>query len=93
MLIQHLIYFLIGIGQDVLITYYYQTIAKEYALKAAFTSTIVTLLNLIILYKILTGIENQIFTIILAHAVGNGVGTVLVIKKEYLKKLFWKKRT
>ncbi|OGH88341.1 MAG: hypothetical protein A3J93_04785 [Candidatus Magasanikbacteria bacterium RIFOXYC2_FULL_42_28] len=90
-IIRHLIFFSVGVFQDILITYYYQTIAKEYAWRAAFFSTIVTLLNLLILYEILAGIEDQIFTIILAYAVGNGVGTSLVIKKHQILKLFYKK--
>ena len=46
---------------------------------------------LLVLYKILTGIEDQIITIILAYAIGNGVGTVMVIKKREIKKLIFGK--
>jgi len=87
-ILKHLIFFLVGIFQDIFITYYLQTVAKEYAWRAAIFSTLVTLINLLVLYKILTGIEEQIFSIILAYAIGNGVGTVLVIKKREIKKFF-----
>ena len=87
-ILKHLIFFLVGIFQDIFITYYLQTVAKEYAWRAAIFSTLVTIINLLVLYKILTDIENQILTIILAYAVGNGVGTIIVIKKRQLKKFF-----
>ena len=90
-ILKHLAFFLIGIFQDVFITYYYQTIAKERAWRAAFFSTAVTLINIVILYKILTGIEDQVISVILAYAVGNGVGTLIVMKKHRLKRLFAKK--
>lgn len=87
---KHLFFFLIGIFQDIFVTYYYQTIAKEYAWRAAFFSTTVTLINLIILYEILVGIEDQVLSVIFAYAIGNGVGTVIVIKKHQIKKYFYK---
>lgn len=86
MIYQHLLFFAVGIVQDIIITYYYQMIAKEHPVRAAITSAVATLVNLIILYKILTGLEDQVFSIILAYAVGNGVGTILVMKKGHLKK-------
>ncbi len=90
-ILKHLIFFLIGIFQDIFITYYYQTIAKEYAWRAAFFSTAVTLINILILYEILTGIENQVLSIIIAYAIGNGVGTMIVMKKHLIKKYFNRK--
>ncbi|MBI4779586.1 hypothetical protein HY797_04005 [Candidatus Falkowbacteria bacterium] len=90
-ILKHLIFFLVGIFQDIVITYYLQTIAKEYAWRAAIFSTLVTLINLLVLYKILTGIEEQIFSIIIAYAIGNGVGTVIVIKKHQIKRFFFRK--
>lgn len=82
---QHLLFFLVGVFQDVLITFYYQAIAKENAVRSGFFSTTVTLINLVILYKILTGIEDQVLSIIFVYAIGNGVGTMLVLKKQQLK--------
>jgi hypothetical protein len=90
-ILKHLIFFLGGILQDLFITYYYQAIAKEHAWKAAFLSSSVTLVNLLILYEILAGIQNQILSVILAYALGNGVGTLIIMKKHQIKKYFGKK--
>jgi hypothetical protein len=89
--LKYIIFFLAGILQDVIITYYYQTIAKEYAIRSAILATLVTLVNVVVLYKILTGIEDQVLSIILVYAIGNGVGTMIVMKKHEIRKLFGKK--
>jgi uncharacterized protein YebE (UPF0316 family) len=89
--LKHLIFFLIGIFQDIFITYYYQMISKEHAWRAGLFSTLVTLINILILYEILTGIEEQVFSVILAYAIGNGVGTLIVMKKHLIKNYFNKK--
>jgi len=93
LLLRHFIFFLVGIFQDVFITYYYVAIAKEYPWKAAITSSSVTLINLLVLYHILSGIEDQIMSIILVYAIGNGVGTMIVMKKGALKDFFLRLRT
>lgn len=90
-ILKHLFFFLVGIFQDIFITYYLQMVAKERAWRAAIFSTLVTLINLLVLYKILTGIEEQILTIILAYTIGNGVGTVMVIKKRQIVKFLFGK--
>ena len=90
-ILKHLVFFLVGIFQDIFITYYYHTIAKEYAWRAAFFATSVTLINLVIVYEILTGIEDQVLSIILVYAIGNGVGTVIVIRRHQIKKYCYKK--
>jgi len=87
---KYLIFFFVGILQDLFITYYYYVIAKEYFLKATVASVLVTLLNLIILYKILTGIEDQAIGIILIYALGNGVGTAIILKRHKIRKIFLK---
>lgn len=86
LIIKHLLFFLVGILQDFLITSYYQAIAKERSWHASALSTSITLVNLVILYEILSGIQNQILTIILAYAIGNGVGTMIVMKKGQIRK-------
>ncbi|PIR95038.1 hypothetical protein COT95_00880 [Candidatus Falkowbacteria bacterium CG10_big_fil_rev_8_21_14_0_10_37_6] len=86
-LITYLIFFFVGIFQDLLITYYYQVIAKEYAWRATIASSIVTLVNLIVLYRILTGLEEQALGIILIYALGNGIGTFIIIKKKSILNL------
>jgi hypothetical protein len=87
---RHLIFFLVGVFQDLFITYYYQSISKEHAWKAGFLSTLVTIINLVILYQILNGIGNEIMSIVLAYAIGNGVGTVIIIKKHLIKNILKK---
>lgn len=77
----HLLFFGIGIFQDFFITYYYRMISEKRPWHSAIFSTIVTLINLLILYKILSGIEDQVFTIILAYAFGNGVGTFIIVRR------------
>jgi len=89
--LKYIIFFLVGILQDIFITYYYQTIAKEYAIKSAILATLVTLVNVVVLYKILTGIEEQVLSIILIYAIGNGVGTMIVMKKHDIIRFFKKK--
>lgn len=92
LIIKHLIFFSVGMLQDVFITYYYQTISKGAAFRAAFLSTTITLVNLIILYEILIGIENQVISIILIYAIGNGAGTLLTMKRDQIRGYFHKKR-
>ena len=85
-------YSMVGISQDILATYYYQTIAKEYPWRAGIFSMIVTLVNLLILYEIITGIETQALSVIFVYAFGNGVGTFIVIKKHVFKKVFLRRK-
>jgi hypothetical protein len=87
-LLKHLVFFLVGVLQDLFITYYYQVISKEYAWRAAILSSSITLVNLIILYEILVGIENQVLSVILVYAIGNGVGTMIIMKKHQIRKFF-----
>jgi hypothetical protein len=91
LMLKYIIFFLAGILQDVIITYYYQTIAKEYAIRSAILATLVTLVNVVVLYKILTGIEDQVMSIILVYAIGNGFGTMIVMKKHDIIRFFKKK--
>ena len=81
----HLLFFGVGFFQDILITYYYQSIAAEKAAISSFLSFALTLVNLTILYTILSGIETQVVTVVLAYALGNGAGTFVVIKRHALR--------
>ena len=92
MFLTYLTFFLVGIIQDILATYYYQTIAKEYSWRAGIFSMIVTLVNLVILYEIITGIETQALSVIFVYAFGNGVGTFIVIKKHVFRKVFSRRK-
>ena len=87
----HLSFFFVGIFQDLLITYYYQVIMKEYPWRSALLSMIVTLVNIFVLYSILSGLEEQVLSVVLAYTLGNGVGTYLVVKKHAIKRLFLRK--
>jgi len=86
LILKHLLFFAIGILQDILITYYFQTIAKDQPWKAAGLSSTVTLVNLVVLYQILVGLEEQVLSVILVYALGNGVGTLIVMKKNQIRK-------
>ncbi len=84
----HALFFGIGIFQDLLITYYYQMIVKEFPWRASLLSTMVTLVNILVLYEILSGIETQVLSVVLAYAAGNGVGTFFVMQRHEMKKWF-----
>ncbi len=81
-LFEHLLFFAVGFFQDFFITYYYQAIAKHRAAASAGLSFLVTIVNLLVLYRILTGIENQVLSIILAYALGGAAGTFFVVKRN-----------
>ena len=85
-LLRHILFFGIGMFQDIFLTFYYQAISKEHAGRAGIISTAVTLINLAVLYNILAGIESQVWSIILVYAIGNGVGTAVVIKRHLVKR-------
>jgi len=85
----HALFFFVGIGQDLLITYYYQMIVKEYPWRSAMFSTVVTLVNILVLYQILSGLEEQILSVIFVYALGNGVGTYFIINKHVVKKILF----
>ncbi|MDO8524472.1 MAG: DUF5698 domain-containing protein [bacterium] len=83
-----ILYFLVGILQDFLLTLNWRFIAKEKAIPAAIFSFIVTITSMLVLYNIITQLdkERSIVTII-TYALGVGVGTILGIKtKISLKK-------
>ncbi|MHB8860258.1 MAG: hypothetical protein ACYC48_00795 [Minisyncoccota bacterium] len=82
--LNYLLFFAVGFFQDLLITYYYQLVAKDRALPSAAASAAVTLVNLLVLYTILQNIGTQTYSIILVYAFGNGVGTFVVVKRQKL---------
>ena len=89
----HVVYFVIGIIQDLLITYYYQTIVKEQAWQAAWLSGFITIVNTLVLYSMLNSLDTQVLSVIVAYSLGNGVGTFVVVKKHALRNfVFWKKK-
>ncbi|HYF10504.1 MAG TPA: hypothetical protein VD967_02780 [Candidatus Paceibacterota bacterium] len=83
---QYLIFFGVGFFQDLLITLYYQAISKDYPFRSGFLSFVVTVVGILVLYEILGDLEGQQLGIILAYALGNGVGTYVVVKGKHFKK-------
>ena len=79
---QYVIFFVVGFLQDLLITFYYQSIAKDKAGRSALLSSIVTLVNILVLYELISGVETQVFSVILAYALGNGLGTYVVVQRH-----------
>ncbi len=79
-LLTYLIYFAVGFAQDFIITFYYQAIAKEKAASSAALSTIITLVNIFVLYAILNNVGQQVASVIIVYALGNGAGTFTVVK-------------
>ena len=86
--LRHILFFLVGVFQDLLITYYYQVVSKERAFPAAVSSMLVTLVNLSVLYGILNELGSEAYSIIFAYALGNAVGTFVVIKRHELRAYF-----
>ncbi len=85
----HLIFFAVGVLQDLIITFYYQAVAKDWPLRSATLSIVVTLVNIFVLYAIISDVEQQVASVIVAYALGNGLGTYLVVKghrQKWLKK-------
>lgn len=88
--VAHILFFSVGLFQDLLITYYYQVVAKERAWPAAISSFLITLVNLFVLYGILTNLDSAAWSIVIAYALGNAVGTYIVIKRHDLRAYFRK---
>lgn len=84
----YLLFFFVGLFQDILITYYYQVIAKERAVRAAAASFVVTVVNIWVLYELVSGVESQAGSVILVYACGNAVGTFIVIKRHEFRKVY-----
>ncbi len=76
-----LIYFLAGVLQDFLFTVNLRYVAKNKVFLAVLTSFLVTVVNLIALYNILTQLDpNKTITTIIVYALGITAGTFLAMK-------------
>ncbi len=76
-----LIYFLAGVLQDFLFTVNLRYVAKNKVFLAVLTSFLVTIVNLIALYNILTQLDpNKTISTIIAYALGITTGTFLAMK-------------
>lgn len=76
-----LIYFLAGVLQDFLFTVNLRYVAKNKVFLAVLTSFLVTIVNLIALYNILTQLDpNKTISTIIVYALGITTGTFLAMK-------------
>ncbi len=76
-----LIYFLAGVLQDFLFTVNLRYVAKNKVLLAVLTSFLVTVVNLVVLYNILTQLDSQrTIVAIIIYALGITTGTFLAMK-------------
>ncbi len=75
------IYYFAGVLQDFLFTLNLRYVAKNKIFLAVLTSFLVTLVNLIVLYNILTQFDSQrTFLAIVIYALGITTGTFLAMK-------------
>jgi uncharacterized protein YebE (UPF0316 family) len=76
-----LLYFLVGVLQDFLMTLNLRFIAKERIILAAVSSFFTTIVSLLIIYNILTQLDKQRSIIaIIVYALGIGIGTFFAMK-------------
>ncbi len=85
-------YFLVGILQDFLVTMNMRCVAKDKTAAAVGTSFLMTMLSMVSLYNILTGLDQQRSLVaIIVYAAGISVGTYLGMLLD-LDKMFSGKR-
>ncbi len=76
-----IVYFLVGLLQDFIIALYTRLINKGAAISSAVLSTLITIINLAVIYSILARFDSEKSILaILAYALGNGVGTFIGTK-------------
>jgi len=75
------IYFFVGLLQDFVIALYTRLVNKGAALSSAILSTLITIINLAVIYSILVRFDSEKSILaIIAYALGNGVGTFIGAK-------------
>ena len=83
MLFYLFVYFLSGILQDFLLTLNFRYIAKDKVTPAAILSFLTTVVSMLVLYNILTTLDNQrSVAAIIIYALGIAVGTILGMKAK-----------
>lgn len=82
MIIIHLLFFAIGLVQDLLITSYYRAITDKQASLAGILSGIVTIVNLTVFYGILSTLDDTVFSKIFVYALGNALGTYIIVWRD-----------
>jgi len=81
MTLQLLAYFLAGVLQDFLFTMNIKYVAVNKVILAMLTSFLITVVNLVVLYNILTVMDSQRSIVaIVIYAAGIAVGTFLAMK-------------
>lgn len=77
-----IIYFVVGIVQDFLLTLNWRYVAKERPLQAVSYSFLTTVVSWLVFYNILTGLESSERSIIaiIIYSVGVATGTYLAMK-------------
>jgi uncharacterized protein YebE (UPF0316 family) len=76
-----IVYFFAGVVQDFLFTVNLRYVAKNKVFLAVLTSFLVTVVNLVVLYNILTQLDSQrTFAAIVIYALGITTGTFLAMK-------------
>jgi hypothetical protein len=72
-----LIYFSLGILNDILVTLYYILINKGNAIFASFTTFLITLLNFFVIGKIVVSTN---WILILTYSLGCAIGCFVIVK-------------
>jgi uncharacterized protein YebE (UPF0316 family) len=76
-----IIYFLVGIVQDFLLTLNWRYVAKDKPLPAVLFSFLTTVVSWLVFYNILTGLDSQKSVLaIIIYSIGVGSGTFLAMK-------------
>lgn len=79
-----LIYFIVGIIQDFLLTLNWRFVAKERPFPAVTFSFLTTLVSWLVFYNILTGLDSEKSVIaIIIYSIGVATGTFLAMKTKF----------
>ena len=88
MYINLILYFIVGVILDILLTLNWRYVAKDQAVPATIFSFLVTIASMAVFYTITRELDPQKgMTNIIAYAIGVGVGTYVGMKLPLIKKL------
>ncbi len=73
-----LVYFGLGVGSDILVTFYYSAVSRGWAARASLASILISLLNFWVLGHVL--ILEPSWPRAVAYAVGNAIGCFLIMR-------------
>lgn len=86
---EYIIYFLVGVIQDIILTLNWRYISENRATASAISAFMSAFISLIVLYNIITTLTNgRNFLAIIVYASGIGVGTYIAIRSEKLVNKF-----